>query len=210
MTKVNLVLTIIILIILIIWVYPNNESFSSISSQSISSQSPFASGTIVSWIHRTNVPLQPWDDNSRLDGYFDETTNIPEGWVVCDGRAYTKTDGTTTGYTPNLVGKFILGGSGSGSDNDNVIDTPSEGPEWNTGNKSDFGNLDMYANINSIPDPLSVGGNSHISLTKEQMPKHYHLLVTKNPSNTGAISDTNYLSGFVPEQNMTTSPVFTF
>lgn len=40
------------------------------------------------------------------------TTNVPEGWAICDGNTYTYNDVSTT--TPNLIDKFIKASSSTG------------------------------------------------------------------------------------------------
>lgn len=42
-------------------------------------------------------------------GFLNE---VPLGWALCDGRIYTKDDGTTI-KTPDLKNRFILGSSSS-------------------------------------------------------------------------------------------------
>jgi len=201
-TNLSLVIFLILILIILVLVFRNKRESYSVNNNNTILKGFVPNGCIVSWIH--NADLNSSDSN-RLGGTL-SAYNIPDGWDVCDGRAYTKTDGTTTGYTPNLVGKFIHGGSGL--DYANVVNDPSEGPEWNIGNKSHMGNSDMYAANTSNTDLLSVGGNSQISLTYGQMPKHYHLLVNNNSSNDN-INENNYLSGYVPEQNTTETTEFT-
>jgi microcystin-dependent protein len=40
-------------------------------------------------------------------------SSIPAGWALCDGRTVARTDGGGNIVTPNLVNRFVYGGSGA-------------------------------------------------------------------------------------------------
>lgn len=117
--------------------------------------------------------------------------SIPDGWVICDGRSYRKSDGRT-GYTPNLVGKFIYGGVGQFYSN---VDTQTgTAGEYNGGNANNFGSTSMYAGINANDQHTTIGhsgGKYKVTLTTAQIPAHRHgFLGPQHPSGSG------------PEQNL--------
>ena len=111
MKNFNLILAFVLLAILICVIMRNNsENFQTNQvalNNATLSYGNVPPGTIVSWCHDGTL-----DSSLRLQ--HNSNANIPDGWVMCDGRSYTKTDGTT-GYTPNLVGKFIYGAKGEGN-----------------------------------------------------------------------------------------------
>jgi|GEM_PF-3533025 len=47
--------------------------------------------------------------------WFGTTTDVPEGWAICDGGTYSRSDNNGTVTTPDLSGKFVVGvGNGGG------------------------------------------------------------------------------------------------
>ena len=168
MKNFNLIMTFVLLAVLICVILRNNiENFQTNQvalNNATLSYGNVPPGTIVSWCHDAEFRA------GRLS--TDNTANIPDGWVVCDGRTYTKTD-NGIGYTPNLVGKFIYGGKGENYAN---VNPPSNTTgEYNSGNA--FGN--MYS-VNpasmSTTDIMNSGGEDKVTLTESQMPRHRHAL----------------------------------
>ena len=144
--------------------------------------------------------------DSLLRLQHNSNANIPDGWVICCG-SYTKSDGTT-GYTPNLVGKFIYGAKGEDNyanitrDDNQIFPTNSAGDaetgeqEYKTGNACDRGVYEMYKftnNPNGRHDmgdtnnaPMSMDGNRMVPLTEAEMPRHNHVIpgYTRHDSNS--------------------------
>jgi hypothetical protein len=60
-----------------------------------------------------------WKSGSEMSKYglmpygaimmWQDTSNMPDGWGLCNGKSHPKCDGTGTVVTPNLMGMFIAG-----------------------------------------------------------------------------------------------------
>ena len=82
----------------------------------------------------------------------------PEGWQICDGSALKDTSGEPAGITPDLRGRFILGGGRLNSASDGRIPN-----EYSTGATS----------IND-EDGSTIPGRHFYMLEKENLPRHRH------------------------------------
>lgn len=85
--------------------------------------------TSSDWVHR----LLPY---GSIIMWYGDTTNIPEGWALCDG----------TNSTPNLIDRFVVGagstytaGTTGGSANAIVVSHTHTGSSNTTGSHSHFG-----------------------------------------------------------------------
>ena len=47
--------------------------------------------------------------------WFGATTNVPDGWAICDGGTYTKSDNSGPITTPDLQGMFLVSRGASGN-----------------------------------------------------------------------------------------------
>jgi microcystin-dependent protein len=87
------------------------------------------------------------------------TTNIPSGWVLCDGKTVTTTDDNTSYKTPDLRNKFIAGAGysykvGTEGGEDSVSLTIDQIPSHNH-EATDSGHSHRYS------DRLWVGGTGN-------------------------------------------------
>lgn len=178
MKNLNLVMAFVLLAILICVIIRNNGETFQVNPQIALNDANLTyglipPGTIVSWCHDAELNLA----GNRLQA--STSANIPDGWVVCDGRSYTKSNGST-GYTPNLVGKFIYGGVGQNYAN--VSTQSGNTGEYYGGNANNFGNNGMYQHVTST-DPHTVmmnsGGKYKVDLTEAEMPRHWHGIPAK-------------------------------
>ena len=204
MKNFNLIMTFVLLAVLICVILRNNiENFQTNQvalNNATLSYGNVPPGTIVSWCHDAEFMA------GRLS--TDNTANIPDGWVVCDGRTYTKTDGSGTGNTPNLVGKFIYGGKGQAYAN---VNPPSNTTgEYSGGNENNFGNAGMYTGVTS-DDHANVmysNGKYKVTLTKSEMPSHRHrLLHAKTNTIHGNIYDGDLINPSDPSEGRHPSEV---
>ena len=184
MNKFNLVMTFILLAIMIRVIMRNNsENFQTNPQVALNNANLLygnvPSGTIVSWCHDAQLNT----DAKRLE--MDNNANIPDGWVVCDGRSYTKTDGSV-GYTPNLVGKFIYGGKGEAYANVNRQSGTPTG-EYKNGNENNFENTGMYEGVPSSDhaNVMYSNGKYKVALTETEMPRHNHGIPAYRSFETG-------------------------
>ena len=178
MKNLNLVIAFVLLAILICVIIRNNGETFQVNPQIALNDANLTyglipPGTIVSWCHDAELNSA----GNRLQA--STTANIPDGWVVCDGRSYTKSNGST-GYTPNLVGKFIYGGVGQNYAN--VSTQSGNTGEYYGGNANNFGNNGMYQHITSTDPHTSTmysNGKHKVVLSLNQMPNHRHTVGAK-------------------------------
>ena len=101
-----------------------------------------------------------------------ETTNIPKGWEIADGRLYTYKNGATSN-TRDLRGRFLVGFGETGADVPTNV--------WD----------------NRYTSPRYTGGNREKSLVLAEMPRHRHTIRGgRGVSGSGSTSDDHRLQDY--------------
>jgi microcystin-dependent protein len=99
-------------------------------------------------------------------------SDIPKGWVLCDGRQVTMRTGNTW-TTPDLRDRFVIGGAPA-----DLGRTGGAAWKWDDGEKKTSGGFS--ATSESKPTGCQV---DPFSITKVQLPRHEHVIARHDSQN---------------------------
>jgi microcystin-dependent protein len=147
--------------------------------------------------------------------WYGSVASIPDGWALCDGTTgITRSDGSGTIDTPNLVNKFVRGAEGdapspavpgqNGGGNTVTLTTDNLAPHSHTANSGD----QNASHSHSGDTGNQSADHSHSGDTGNQSANHSHPIGNNNRNHSHRIPDLYYQPGRDWHQGQGTQPQF--
>lgn len=112
---------------------------------------------------------------------INSTSGDPDGWVICDGKPRNCTDNRYQ-YVYSLLNTAL----GVSTNNANNITPPN------------LQNVFLYGAPSSDSEQITIGGNSDVSLSTDNLPSHSHTINISDPGHNHSIYISNTSGGSSP------------
>jgi hypothetical protein len=133
-----------------------------------------ADSLVINGVTNSHIPI------GLLGIWYGTVASIPTGWKICNGNAYTRSDGNGTITTPNLINQFIRGATSTPQ-----VDQTAGNNTVTLSEANLAGHTHTFTTqTNSAPHEHGTSSNSnaphgHGNSTQNNMP-HDHAITTGN------------------------------